>query len=789
MEQTVTLSQSQHFFELVNDSVMTRTMDGIINFWNRSAEELYGWRKEEAVGRVSHELLRTQFPKPLEEIESEVVRNGRWEGRLVHTTREGGHVVVESRWSLELEGQLGALVEINTPSNDPGTPTDGTVTEHKESQNLAELQQSAHLFELVNDSVMTRSMEGRISFWNRSAEELYGWRKEEAVGRVSHDLLRTQFPKPLEEIESELVRNGRWKGKLVHTTREGGRVVVESRWTLELAGQLGALVEINTRFADAEACTNTDSAEIGRQEPVPTNKMKADDLLPKVATIVLAGGAFLSIFVSLYFIYYYGWTAQRHFSTPFGTVLYVVFPAALAALLFGFLRRRPEFKVNLAIFCLSCAASLYGAEIFLHLLDLDQPKPIWLFLERASKEEKPKAAAKIAQEFGVKFDIRDRLEVIADLRKQGIEAIPAILPRSLLQRKQRKEIRESSDPPVLMHGGMQSVIDIHGEEMIPLGGVANKVTLVCNESGPWITYMSDEHGFNNPAGSWQSGQLDVAALGDSFTQGYCVPPDKSFVGLIRQAYPATLNLGMAANGPLYMLATLQEYLPFYRPKVVLWFYYEGNDLAELQIEKNSGLLMGYLRNGLTQGLLRRQNDIDQVLMDYIEREAAKKASQQAPTPDRVSKLLEIVKMSMLRNRLRLVYGETPEESVLSSEVQQGGGMDLFREVLSRAKADVSGWGGTLYFVYLPGWGRYGGEPEIGAGQRAQVLTSVKNLGIPVIDIYSAFEAQGDPMPFFPFRGPGHYNEKGHRVVGREIVKTISSNDFIRQKPQRGPLKD
>ena len=54
----MTLSQSQHFFELVNESVMTRSMEGLINFWNHSAEELYGWRKEEALGRVSHDLLQ-----------------------------------------------------------------------------------------------------------------------------------------------------------------------------------------------------------------------------------------------------------------------------------------------------------------------------------------------------------------------------------------------------------------------------------------------------------------------------------------------------------------------------------------------------------------------------------------------------------------------------------------------------------------------------------------------------------------------------------------------------------
>ena len=186
---------------------------------------------------------------------------------------------------------------------------------------------------------MTRSMEGRINFWNHSAEKLYGWRKEEALGRVSHDLLQTQFPKPLEEIESELVRNRRWEGKLVHTTREGDRVVVESRWTLELKGQLGALVEINTRSTGPEAPADTDSVGIRRQEPVPTSTLiKADDLLPKIANIILAGGAFLCISALFYVFYYYGWTAERRFSAPFGMVLYWGFPAVLASLLFGFLR-------------------------------------------------------------------------------------------------------------------------------------------------------------------------------------------------------------------------------------------------------------------------------------------------------------------------------------------------------------------------------------------------------------------------------------------------------------------
>ena len=173
---------------------------------------------------------------------------------------------------------------------------------------------------------MTRSMGGRISFWNHSAEELYGWRKEEAVGKVSHDLLKTQFPKPLEEIESELVRNGQWEGKLVHTTREGARVVVESRWTLKLEGQLGALIEINQRSTDPEVCTDTDGVEIERQDPIPTSQLiEAHSLPSKIASIVLAGGAFLCILAASY-------AFTRLFSDSTGKLLYGFLPIGLAGL-------------------------------------------------------------------------------------------------------------------------------------------------------------------------------------------------------------------------------------------------------------------------------------------------------------------------------------------------------------------------------------------------------------------------------------------------------------------------
>jgi PAS domain-containing protein len=52
--------------DLIYDAFFVRSMDSAIQYWNRAAEELYGWTAEEAVGRVSYELIKTLFPAPLE---------------------------------------------------------------------------------------------------------------------------------------------------------------------------------------------------------------------------------------------------------------------------------------------------------------------------------------------------------------------------------------------------------------------------------------------------------------------------------------------------------------------------------------------------------------------------------------------------------------------------------------------------------------------------------------------------------------------------------------------------
>src|SRR5207253_2124342 len=128
-------------------------------------------------------------------------------------------------------------------------------------------------------------------------------------------------------------------------------------------------------------------------------------------------------------------------------------------------------------------------------------------------------------------------------------------------------------------------LDSSDASLLPLGGISNRLTVFCNEAGDYVKYRSDEHGFNNPPGIWSDGKAEIAAIGDSFVQGTCVPTDQPLVGVIRTEYPGTLNLGMSGNGPLLELATFEEYVTTVKPRIVLWFFFETNDLTDLAAER------------------------------------------------------------------------------------------------------------------------------------------------------------------------------------------------------------
>ncbi|MGZ3621672.1 MAG: PAS domain-containing sensor histidine kinase [Ktedonobacteraceae bacterium] len=114
-------------------------------------------------------------------------------------------------------------------------------------QQQEQIRLQAELIELAHDAILIRDSVSRVIFWNKGAEELYGWSSQEALGHITHSLLRTHFPVSRAEVESHLEEHGRWEGELTHTCRDGRVVIVESRQMLvcDVQGHRTANLEIN----------------------------------------------------------------------------------------------------------------------------------------------------------------------------------------------------------------------------------------------------------------------------------------------------------------------------------------------------------------------------------------------------------------------------------------------------------------------------------------------------------------------------------------------------------------
>jgi rsbT co-antagonist protein RsbR len=96
------------------------------------------------------------------------------------------------------------------------------ISERKRAQEVParqteQLREQASLLNLAHDAILVRDLSSKILFWNRGAEELYGWSSDAAVGQETHTLLATHFSGSLAAIDAALMRDGRWEGELAHT--------------------------------------------------------------------------------------------------------------------------------------------------------------------------------------------------------------------------------------------------------------------------------------------------------------------------------------------------------------------------------------------------------------------------------------------------------------------------------------------------------------------------------------------------------------------------------------------
>ena len=162
------LADQASLLDLAHDAILVWDAGQVITFWNHGAERTYGYTRAEAVGRIASELLRTEYPAPMADLDAELDGSGSWQGELVQTRRDGQRIVLASRWAARLapDGtRLGAM-EVNRD-----------ITAAKDAERYAR-----SLIEASQDPLLVISLDGKITDVNQAAIRVAGVAREQLIG-------------------------------------------------------------------------------------------------------------------------------------------------------------------------------------------------------------------------------------------------------------------------------------------------------------------------------------------------------------------------------------------------------------------------------------------------------------------------------------------------------------------------------------------------------------------------------------------------------------------------------
>ena len=315
-----------------------------------------------------------------------------------------------------------------------------------------------------------------------------------------------------------------------------------------------------------------------------------------------------------------------------------------------------------------------------------------------------------------------------------------------------KDLNEKDTYVVTIAGKLYNSI-LKKENFFPLSGISNSNTIHCNENGYYSIYKSDRYGFNNPDNEWDEEEIEYLIVGDSFVHGNCVNRPNDISSVLRGiSKKNVINLGYEHHrGPLMEYASLREYFKD-NVKKVLWVYFEGNDLYDLNNELNNEILIKYLKdNTFSQNLIDSQNRIDNLAKKIIYKKSLDDLKIE-------SLFIKFLKIYNTRSLIKLIFN--PNETFFHNKNE-------FIKILKLTKQLTEANKANLYFVYLPDFNRY--VTNYDNSNYLEIKKIIDDLKIPFIDIHKdVFQKEANPLDLFPFGQKGHYNIIGYKKVAEKI---------------------
>ncbi|MDD5701443.1 MAG: PAS domain S-box protein [Dehalococcoidales bacterium] len=221
--------------DMASDAVIMYSQDGKLIYANEAVSRLYGYTRDDLANfNVSRLIPPDEMPGFHDRIAA-VISRGDIRSDVDHLRKDGTKVSVEMHSRLiETEGRryIINIVRDNTERH----------------QAEEKLKYQAMLLENISDAVISTDMDEKIISWNKAAEQMYGWKEEEVLGRDAGDIIGTEFPPgERDEYLKSLLEHGSWRGEYIHRRKDGSPILVSGSTTLarRSPGKPDRIISIN----------------------------------------------------------------------------------------------------------------------------------------------------------------------------------------------------------------------------------------------------------------------------------------------------------------------------------------------------------------------------------------------------------------------------------------------------------------------------------------------------------------------------------------------------------------
>jgi PAS domain S-box-containing protein len=244
------LLESEAKYRLITDNtaetITVLDLDLKFTYISPSIFRLRGYTVEKALQQTLQQIMTPESFTKIQDVLAEEMAleaSGRADPKRSRTLelqeyhKDGSVIWVENSLSF-LRDQQGNPIGFLAVSKD--------INERKQAEDRIHYQ--ADLLQNVSDAIIATDRDGRIQMWNRAAERIYGWKADEAIGRIFHDLIQPEYRfQRRDEVIEQLGRTGAWSGELIHILRDGRQIPVQSTITQlkDATGRPAGTVSVN----------------------------------------------------------------------------------------------------------------------------------------------------------------------------------------------------------------------------------------------------------------------------------------------------------------------------------------------------------------------------------------------------------------------------------------------------------------------------------------------------------------------------------------------------------------